>query len=629
MAFESEITDDLDEPYSRRSTAALPPYSSPSVIGVAGRPYLLDTESNDYRRVSVEVLQQRNTANQRDLLLLPQGIWRQSVQSWHQGAGQSNIDRDNSLPYRFRDSYGVNPWTWWEASLHASCSLLPDTDAMTGRIWLTTYESYLAVVNTSSITWFDSLGASAAYGTTTPNASATIVDVATSAPAVTVLYSDGSVLTTDGPAASPLLNGIYASANFIGYEKDYLIAGVNNTLQDISIGSPGSLIFTHPVPGFRWVDAAAGNSCIYVLGGVADRYVVHRVGIKEDGTGLDPAIVAATLPDGEIGYSIGSYLGFVFIGTNKGVRMAASSSSGDLTLGALIPTTTAVNCFEGQDKYVWYGNSRIDGSYPTLDSPDLDALFPPNPVVGLGRMDLTSFTVTELTPAYANDLVAATVTTGETRSVVTYGDKRVFSIDSGGVWFESDEFMPGGWIEQGIMSFSVEDSKTALYAQANWEPLQGSIILDMSFDSLGYARFGEYTTEGTIRSQNTDLNGTVFSRAEARLLLFPKATDSTLGPTLNRFEFRARPARGKASRWTLPILNHEVIELDGSPETRDPLIEYDRLIDLVESGTMFVYQESKRAYQCVATEFTWVPQKVTENGKAWQGVFVLTIEEIV
>lgn len=629
MSFDPELTDDLDEPYSQRDTAVLPSYLPPSVVGVAGRAYLLDTESNDYRRTSVEVLQQRNTSNVRDLLLLPQGIWRQSIQSWHQGAGQSNIDRDNSLPYRFRDSYGVNPWEWWQISLHASCSLLPDTDAMTGRIWLTTYEAYLAVINLDTITWFDSLGASASMGTTTPCASATIVDVARSAPAVTILYSNGDVWTTEGPSGTPALNGTYPDSNFVAYEKDYLIVGRENSLYNISNGTPGTLVFQHPVPNFRWVAAAAGNSCIYVLGGVADRYVVHRVGILADGTGLAPAIVAATLPDGEIGYSIGSYLGFVFVGTNKGVRMAASDSNGDLTLGALIPTNSAVNCFEGQDKYVWYGNSSVDGSYPTLDTDDLSTIFPANPVVGLGRMDLTSFTVTELTPAYANDLVAASVTTGETRSVVTFEDKRVFSIDSGGVWFESDNLMPGGWIEQGIMSFSVEDNKTALYAQSKWEPLDGSIFLDMTFDSIGYSRFAEYTTEGSIRSENTSLNGVVFSRAEPRFLLFPSDEDSTAGPVMTRWELRARPSRGRASKWTLPIINHEVITINEVPENRDPLAEYDRLIELVESGTMFVYQESKRAYSCVAVEFTWVPQKVTESGKAWQGVFILTVEEVV
>lgn len=629
MGFDPELTDDLNEPYSQRSTALLPAYASPAIVGIAGRPYLLDTTTNEYVRQSVEVLQQRNTSNVRDLLLLPQGIWRQSVQSWHQGAGQSNMDRDNALPYRFKSSYGVNPWTLWEISLLPKTTILGGTESMTGPIWLATYDAYLAVVNNNMISWYDNSSASAAYATTTPCASAVVLDVAESAPAVTMLYSDGSVWTTDGPSGTPVLNGTYASASFIGYSKDYLIAGVLNSLYDITGGAPGSLVFQHPTAGFRWVGSAAGNSCIYVLGGVADKYVVHRVGIKDDGTGLAPAIVAATLPDGEIGHSIGSYLGFVFIGTDKGVRMAAADGNGDLTLGALLPTDGPVNCFEGQDRFVWYGNPGIDGSYPSLGTPDLSTVFPTAPAPGLNRMDLTSFTVTELTPAYATDLVAAGVTNAETRSVVTWESKRVFSLDSEGVWIESDELMPGGWVEQGVVSFSVEDDKTALYAQTKWEPLDGSVYLDMSFDSLGYSRFGEYVIQGSIKSENTQLNGVVFSRAEPRLILLPSSDDAQLGPRVTRWELRARPSRGKASRWVLPIVNHEAIDLDGATESRDTVAECNRLIDLVENGTMFVYQESGRAYQCTAVDYKWIPQRITQSGKAWEGMFILSIEEVV
>ena len=628
MGFDPELTDDLDEPYSQRSTALLPSYTSPSVIGVAGKPYLLDTTSNEYTRQSVEVLQQRNTSNVRDLLLLPQGIWRQSVQSWHQGAGQSNMDRDNALPYRYKASYGIDPWTLWEISLLPETQPLEGTDAMTGPIWLTTYGDYLAVVNDDTISWYDSLTDLAPYGTTTPTGASTVIDVAPSAPSVTLLYSNGDVWTTAGPAGTPALNGTYAGANFIGYDKDYLITGVGNVLKDITGGTPGVTVFTHPTPAFRWVGSCAGNSCIYVLGGVADKYVIHRVGIKDDGTGLSPAIVAATLPDGEIGYSIGSYLGFVFVGTNKGVRMAAANAAGDLTLGALLPTDGPVNCFEGQDRFVWYGNPAINGAYPTIGTPDLTTVFPVSTVPGLSRMDLTSFTVTELTPAYAPDLVAVGATATNTRSVVTYSGKRVFSIDSAGVWYEGDSLMPGGWLEQGVLSFSVEDDKTALYSQTKWEPLVGSVYLDLSFNSLGYSRFAEYVTQGSIKSENTQLNGVTFSRAEARFILLPGA-EAAAGPRLTRWELRARPSRGRASRWVLPIVNHEVIQIDGVTENRDPDAEALRLIELVESGTMFVYQESRRAYQVVAVDYKWIPQRITQSGKTWEGVFVLTIEEVV
>jgi hypothetical protein len=113
-------------------------------------------------------------------------------------------------------------------------------------------------------------------------------------------------------------------------------------------------------------------------------------------------LVAATLPDGEIARSISGYLGYVVIGTDKGVRFSVADGDGNLTLGALIPTTEPVYCAEGQDRFVWYGLSQ----------------FPNNaPYGGLGRMDLSAFTG-DLTPAYATDINSPS--TGAVQAITTY-----------------------------------------------------------------------------------------------------------------------------------------------------------------------------------------------------------------
>lgn len=618
---EPEITEDLDEPFTQRSTALLPSGTSPGVVGIAGRAYLLDNRNGDYERRSIEVVQQRNTSDNRDLLLLPQGIWRQSVQSWHQGAGQSNLDRDNSLPYRFNRSFGVNVWDWWELSLLSKTAAL-DYDPSIDPMFLQVLDGQLVICQTETLTWFTGLDDASPVELTVGED--IIIDTCTDGYDIITLDDTGDIYKCPDNTTANLYDS-QAGATFIGYNKDYLIVGVGNVLKNIT-GSEAT-VYTHPQANFRWVDSCDGNSCIYVVGGVGDKTVVHRIGIKQDGTGLDPGIVACSLPDGEVGHSIGSYLGFVFIGTDKGIRMAAPDAAGDLTLGALIPTDAAVYCFEGQDRFVWYGNTSMDGSYAvgSGDAPD----FPTDPAIGLGRMDLTSFTVSDLTPAYANDLVADGALVGVTRSVVTYQGKRVFSVDGEGVYYETDEKMDAGWLEQGVLSYSVEDAKTALYSQSKWEPLEGSILLDMDFDSNGYSRYANYNVQGSIRSQNTDMNGTVFSRTQPRFVLIRDEDEPTLGPTLTRWELRARPARGRASRWVLPILNSETIDLDSAPTNRDPAAEYDRLMSLVESGRMFVFQESGRAYQCTAVDFVWKPEKVTESGKAWQGIYNLIIEEVM
>ena len=629
----AQITREFDEPYVAGSgTTPLPSSFSPSVIGIAGVPYLIDTESGVYRRQSIDVVQQRNTTDPRDVLLLPQDVWRQQAQSWHFGMGQSNQDREDSLPYRYEESFGIDPWTQWQISLLPATEQLPASSLITGETWLTTTDEYLALVNSEKVYWYDSVSASAApVGSTVIDTGFTITDIANDGYYVTVLANDGAsghIYYSPNPttAFAKWSNADYGTdATFIAWEKDYLLVGDANVLKNAAKGGSANTIYTHPDSDFRWYSAAAGNSCIYVLGRVGDRTTIHRVNIKQDGTGLQPCIVAALLPDGEIGYSIESYLGYIMIGTNKGVRMAQSANeNGDLILGPVIPTAQPVRCFEGQDRFIWYGNSGMNSAFPGSNN----RVTFPNTCSGLGRLDLSQTTTSALTPAYANDLAVPSVGSATVRSVRTFQDKRVFSIDGNGVWFESDDKVDAGWLTQGTMSFSVEDIKTALYTQAKWLPLTGRIDIDIAYDSGQYGRVATFRVQDSIRSSNVSLNGIQYSRLDSRYLLVRDSTNTTSTPYMTRWEVRAIPVKGRASRWTIPILNYEDLEIDMVKYVRDPLQVLNTLIELSESGRLFTLQESAQSYQVHVKEFTWQPEKLSQTGRGWQGVFTMVVEEV-
>ena len=618
-----EITDTFSEPYSL-STAALPSSFSPSVVGIAGVPYLIDNESGRYARQAFDVVQQRNTTDSRDLLLLPQDVWRQQAQSWNLGAGQGNQDRENSLPYRFEDSFGIDPWESWQIGL------LPDTQKMgtyAGDVWLTLQDDELAVVNGENVFWYDSPSASSPIGSTVIYSGHPVVDIANDGHVLTTLHDDGYIYITDGSGGTPAQysNQQFTNATFIAWEKDFLLVGDEHVLKWVKKSNQSEIIYTHPDTKFRWYSAAEGNSCIYVIGRVGSRTTIHRLGIKEDATGLRPAVVAATLPDGELGYTIDSYLNFILIGTDKGVRVATSNNDvGDLTLGPIIPTLAPVRCFEGQERFVWYGNSAMTSTYSATDE-----YFPVGTVAGLGRLDLSVATTTALTPAYANDLAVLDVSTGTVQSVVTFGGKRVFSISGSGVYSEADIKVESGWLKQGVISYSVEDLKTALYLQANWIPLcAGTISLDIAYDNTGYVRVVDLNVVGRVRSGNVPLNGTQFSRVDARYRLDRCSINPAVGPVMTRWEIRSIPVKGRASRWTLPIMNYEDIEIDGVMYKRDPQQVLETLISLVQSGQLFILQESGRAYQVHGKDFVWQPEKLSMNGKAWQGTCTLVVEEV-
>jgi len=624
-----DLTVDFDQPYFEGGSGTAQPVP-PWAVSIDNHVYLLDTQSGDYRREGVEVLQQRNTSNQRDILLLPQEVWRQQTESWHQGAGQFNLDREDALPYRFYRSYGIDPWTRYQLSLLNDTSKI-HTLSNADACFLQVHKNFLVALYGTTTKWF-----------TTPVTSVTlssgvadkVISVTYDGDAVIALHDGGQVLQytnsttvtarTVTPPVAPAVPNPVTDATFVAYVKDYLILGVGNQLWNIT-ATQATLIYQSPVTGFTWKGAAEGLNAIYCIGGSGDKHVIHRIGVQQDGTGLTTPVVAATLPDGENGVSIGSYLGYVFVGTDKGVRMATpSGSGGDLVLGALIPTTLPVYGFEGQDRFVWATGSSID---PVPTGGDSDNVYPTQPVPGLYRLDLSTFTVTDSTPAYATDLTATT-TTGLVRSVTTWNNKRVFCVENNGIWLEGTDKIQYGWLEQGRVSFSVEDLKTALYAQCKWEPLQGVVKLFLAYDGLPALKVLDWNITGTVRSGNVPLNGQQFSRVDSRIDLVRYPSDHTKGPIFTRFEIRTRPVKGSASRWYFPIINHEELDLNEIPTSRNVVTELENLLNLVESGRMFSLQEHGRNYQAVAKDYKWLPQKLNSNGTGWQGVFLLICEEV-
>ena len=596
-----------------------------SLVAINGRIYPIDTGSNRYAQKSIDVLQQRNTADSRDLLLLPQNVWRQQVSSWNYGAGQSNLDRDDAIQGRYENSFGIDPWNKWQISL------LPETtklQTLSGKSWLTLHNGYLVVVNGNMTYWWEDFGTMTASVALGPDP---IIDIADRGDAIMGLNDEGDIYRLTGPASTAALyyNAKLTGANMIAWEKDYLLVGHANVLKWVKTGNQIETIYTNPDPLFRWESACGGPNSIYFRGGYGDKWVVHKVTIKEDGTGLNPAIVAAQLPDGEIGYSISEYLGFIFIGTNKGVRMAQPDANGDLLLGAIIPTDEPVRCFEGQDRFMWYGNSSIPAQYSEI-SGDPANVFPSSAVPGLGRLDLSTFTTTSLTPAFANDIAAWDEVAANVTSCVTWLGKRVFTVQDSGVYFEGEDRVLGGWLIQGTMSFSVEDLKAALYMQAKWNPdCAGKLYLDLSFDSSGFARYANLSTSLGIRSDNINLYGTKFSRINMRMVMTRCPIDNTKGPIPTRWEIRSFPVKGKASRWDVPVIIADDVDINGIIQARNPLNDKNDLLSLVETGAVFTYQESGQAYQVLAREFLWQPERLSTTGNGWQGTLLMVLEEVM
>ena len=259
-------------------------------------------------------------------------------------------------------------------------------------------------------------------------------------------------------------------STFVLYTQDRLITNRGNVLWDVTPGGSPAQIYEHPIPEFRWVSGTNAPNGTYLIGGVGDKWFVYFMQLDSTGAQFDAPVVAQSLPEGEIGYSVFSYQGFILVGTRFGLRMMVGDSDGLLTSGATIPTNSPVYDFEGQNRFVWYTQTNITDVYESpVNEETVADFFPSAPVQGLGRLDLSEYTDVALTPAYANDLIAkdeevfwpsfggatpddpeyqiTSVTTveGTTVGAAAISGRRVFGMAGGRIYVEKLG-SPCGWL---------------------------------------------------------------------------------------------------------------------------------------------------------------------------------------
>lgn len=624
----SESTYDItvlpDDPYYQGAGGREPDqFGLP--ISIDGRPYIVDLSQQQFSRRSVQLLSQQSQDNSDEQALISPEVWRRLMESWHQGAQQKRLDRKNSLPYRFSASRGVNVWNKWELSL-LNDTTLKQTVPSIGRIWIIPIGGVgrFVIIHGTTITWYVNMADAAPV----VNANATtVIDACSDGGNLYVLGTDGEVTkyvtSADPGSAFATIPALVTARAMLRYVKGFLICGSGNFLYDISTGTP-VLIYQHPLVDYHWVDAAEGLSVAYVLGGIGDKWHVSRMSIKSDATTLDPPIVAAPLPEGEVGYALGAYLGYVVVGLNTGWRFGVPASDGSLTFGKLVETVAPVRCFEGQDRFVWFGLGT-----GTL-SPSLKV--PGPPVASLGRADLSTF-VEPLTPAVAADLGSTAAAPLNVWSVATVGaefggtGKRIFAVDGVGVFLETDDKVAEGWLEEGQISMGTNDLKMGAYVQISSQPLDGEIDVEVSYDGMPFALISENartlsTSSGNIRTVQE------FRFVDFIWTLKRSLSDPKLGPTITRIEFRALPVPGRSTEWRIPLVIAEAINYENVSQGREIITDYDFLVDIVESRRQFIYREGQRRWLLHGTDFLWQPYSMTLNGETYNGIFTLVAREM-
>lgn len=609
---------DYDSPYYSGSAVAgadLVPGLYP--VAINGRPYILNTDpqaievyGENFKEESLPLLRaqadQGRTAGEQSLS--PSQFWRRSADSWHSGAGQAVYDREESSATRFNTSKGIDPWTRYQLTLLPSCTNIL-ASANTNLVSVATNDLFYVADGTTLKRTADL--SSFANITGAPAAQAN--SLAAAGAVVYAGYGASGVYSVAGTVATVAKTG---QADIVGYAKGRLLVGSANILYNPLPGAGGALgtpaaelVSTNPDTAWRWSAFAEGPSQIYAAGFVGTNSRIYKIAGQPDGTGLTAASVAATLPTGEIVRSMYGYLGYLVVGTSKGVRFATIADDGNITLGALIPTPGPVWCADGVDRFVWFGWSSFD----TTSS-------------GLGRLDLSVIN-DGLAPAYASDLMGTGL--GVVRGTGVIGARRLFTVDGVGVFAEQLTPLTTGFITSGQISFGLSDSKVPVAVDLKHSPLAAgaSIQVGLSVDRAASTTIG--ASDQPLSVSPAEAISTGQRRSEETELTFTLNAASGTGPILTRWTLLAYPAPPGSSVVILPlILANTVTAFRDIDLPQNPLNEYSFLTGLHTSREIITCQVGDVTFQGTLEEFTWVPDRHTFDLHWWSGTFIAKIRRI-
>jgi len=314
------------------------------------------------------------------------------------------------------------------------------------------------------------------------------------------------------------------------YVKDRLVIAVDNTIYKADVQSSSStvtpaVVYTHGNVGFRWTSITESPSDIYLSGYENNRSVIHR--IYTDGTftnglpDLVTALVVAEFPRGEIVYSIKAYLGYMVIGTSKGVRVGQIQDDGSLVYGPLLfESEQPVYQIACSGRYAWVTN-RIGTD------------------TGLTRIDLGT-QIEPLVFAYANDLQAD----GENKvcsgvAFIGNSNRIAFtSIGAGGkIFFENaTRLRSSGFLRTGRIRFNTTEDKFFKYVKARADFPGGTITIGTTSATI-------ITVDNT--NGNSDIGIPESAAAEQKQFVFTlnrSSTDTTIAPTMFGYQIKALPA---------------------------------------------------------------------------------------
>jgi hypothetical protein len=358
------------------------------------------------------------------------------------------------------------------------------------------------------------------------------------------------------------------------FTKERIVACINNKVYEISTAATSlpTAVYTHPVDDFTYTSITSSGAAIYVTGFSGTQSNIQKFTLASNGTmpTLTSAITAAEMPSGERIYKIAYYLGYMLIGTTKGIRAAAVSDDGSLAYGPLIwENTQPVYDFAFRDRYAWAATS-------VEDEP------------GTIRLDLGT-QISPLVFPYAYDTYYASGNTDHETTACAFinGTERLAfttnatTTTNGSVYIESDtRLVASGYLQTGFIRYNTLENKIFKLLQPRFDTTNGGLnIISVDSENVEYD-IGNFLQGSTITEIGVPYPVGGQEYIGFKFTMTRSGDDSTLGPLFTGYQVKALPAvpRQRLIQYPLFCYDHETDHF--GVETGYDGAAYDRMVAL-------------------------------------------------
>ena len=365
-------------------------------------------------------------------------------------------------------------------------------------------------------------------------------------------------LLSNDSSVSPTLmisdNGTTVTNAVMEYTKERIIMCVNDKIYEFATSATTlpAAVYSHKDPDHIFTSITSSGAAIYVSGYSGIQSNIYKFTLESTGAmpTLTQAITAAELPVGEITYKISYYLGYMAIGTNQGVRIAAlSDADGSINYGPLLfETEQPVYDFAFRDKFIWAATG-VEGQ------------------VGVTRINLGQ-EVGQLVFAYAWDLYNPADTLGHyTTACAFMGDTNRLAFCNAGngadgtIYIESaTDLIAEGYLQTGFIRYNTLEGKIFKIVYPRIDTTDGGITIQSIDASNNEVTIGSFSDGETVPEINIGYPIGAQQYLGFKFTLKRKTGNATLGPLFTGYQIKALPAipRQRLIQYPVMCYDHEM-----------------------------------------------------------------------